>query len=207
MKPTTDQPLYQALSSLPEAPCSAESRDRARALSLAALRDSQRDCQIPSSRGQPDGVWGLRGWLTISTACLVAAWLWLLPVHPKPQTDSLVGVIGQIEALFPNQLDSVIVSAAGVTVNASDTPRPTYADQRIHLVLSGGGSGTADVQVVTYSGRRVCVPLSGKNLCLTPLLKGDGGVMVVTETQVFEQDAAVADGYRLHVSRMMEVTL
>lgn len=203
MKNSPADPLREALSHLQTPPCSDEARERALALSMAALRDGIRSARSSSSGGHLPAGWTGWRWLAAATACVVVALLWLLPRAPVPKADGIGPVFGQIEALFPNQLDSVVVSAAGVTVNTSDAPTANHADQRIRLWLSKGGSKAADVQVVTYSGRRVCVQLPGRELCLTPLLRGDGGVMVMTDTQVFEQDSALpVAGYRLHMSRM-----
>ena len=203
MKNSHDDPLRDALAHLQPAPCSDEARDRALALSLAALRDGMRDHRSSSSDGESHAARTVWWWLAAAAACIVAVSLSLLPRGPAPKTDGLGPVFGQIEALFPNQLDSVIVSAAGVTVNTSDTPTTTYADQRIRLLLSKAGSKTADVEIVTYSGRHVCVKVRGNDLCMTPLLTGDGGVMVVTDTQVLGQDSPLPfPGYRLHMSPM-----
>lgn len=200
--------MRDALAHLQPAPCSDEARELALALSLAALRDGIRTARPSPAGAQPPALWSGWRWLTAVTACvvtalLVAKSLWMPPRDPAPKLDGIGPVFAQIESLFPNQLDSVVVSAAGVTVNTSDTPTTTYADQRIRLVLSKAGSKSADVQVVTYSGRRVCVEVRGNDLCMTPLLTGDGGVMVVTDTQVLGQDAVLPfAGYRLHMSPM-----
>lgn len=209
MKISHDEPLRDALAHLQPAPCGDEARERALALALAALRDGIRDRKgdrRPSATGGESRSAGTVWWWlggAAAAACVVVVSLQLLPHRPVPKPDNIGPVFGQIEALFPNQLDSVIVSAAGVTVNTSDSPVENYADQRIRLVLNKAGSDTADVQVVTYSGRRVCVKVRGNDLCMTPLLTGDGGVMVVTDTQVFGQDAVLPfAGYRLHMSPM-----
>ena len=203
MKKSHDEPLRDALAHLQPAPCNDEARERALALSLAALRDGLRDRRSSASGGETRAAGTVWWWLAAAASCVVAVSLWLLPRGSVPKADGIGPVFGQIEALFLNQLDSVIVSAAGVTVNTSDNPTATYADQRIRLVLSKAGSKSADVQVVTYSGRRVCVKVRGSELCMTPLLTGDGGVMVVTDTQVLGQDSALPfAGYRLHISPM-----
>lgn len=208
MKNSHDDPLRDALAHLQPAPCSDDARDRALALSLAALPDGMRNPSSSSSDGESHAARTVWWWLAAAAACTVAVSLSLLPRGPAPKPDGLGPVFGQIEALFPNQLDSVIVSAAGVTVNTSDAPTTTYADQRIRLLLSKAGSKTADVQIVTYSGRRVCVKVRGNDLCMTPLLTGDGGVMVVTDTQVLGQDSPLPfPGYRLHMSPMKGAAL
>jgi len=212
MNTSPDDSLREALSHLQTPPCNGAARERALALSTAVLRDGMRARRSPFVAGQPSAGWSRWRWLAAAAACLIAALPWLLPrgpvPTPVPKADVMGAVFGEIETLFPNQLDSVVVSPAGVTVNTSDVPTTTHADQRIRLVLSRAGSEAADVQVVTYSGRRVCVQLPGRELCMTPLLRGDGGVMVVTDTQVFGQDSALpVAGYRIHMSRMKEQAL
>ena len=164
--------------------------------SLAALREGRRTAASASS---PRLAWGLVAGVAACLALVLAWW----PVPQGAKKVDVAQMLTDMEQLFPGQLNSVIVDGPEVTVDTSAEPIFPARDQRVCLTISKAGGA---IRVLTYSGRRVCMRMDGKDLCLTPLLKGDGTVFVLTDSQVFQQgDAMLASGHRLDMERMQEV--
>ena len=188
----------ELLSHLKTPPWSGAVRDHALTQALAAFCEARRSQTDASQRALP------RAWMILSAgaACvlLAAAW-WLQPRGTTP--DDSAAMFSEMEQLFPSQLDSVIVDGADVTVKTAAEPMMTPEDQRVCLTLS---KAHGSLRVLTYSGRRVCVPVDGSVLCLTPLLQGDGTVFVLTDTQIIQDGASILpSGHRLKMKRMAEV--
>lgn len=118
-------------------------------------------------------------WITAAATACVALALVLLSQHEDASTKVFV----ELENLFPGQLLAVIRSGDQTDLRLSALPNPELAsDQRIRITIRADGATT---DIFTYSGRRVCIPLKSGSLCLTPLLTGEGDVLVLTDDKAF----------------------
>lgn len=166
-------------------------KSRALASALAALNDGS---VRPASTA----------WKMIAVGGALAAFVLACVLLPaKKPSDDPAMMLSEMEKLFSGQLDSVILEGQNVAVNTAGVAAPTPEDQRICITIS---KSHGDVRVLTYSGRRVCLRLDGSEVCFTPLMKGDGTVFIVTDTQVIQNGAAaLPSGDRFEMRRMQEV--
>jgi len=148
------------------------STGRALERALIALRNSPRT-------GQAVRPAAFQLWITAAVAACVAVALMLT----ARREDTSTKVFVELESLFPGQILAFIRNGDETDLHLSAVPDPGRAsDQRIHITICANGLTT---EVLTYSGRRVCVPIESGSLCLTPLLTGEGDVLVLTDDKVF----------------------
>lgn len=155
-------------------PPAANESHSARALmrALAALRNAPEMGQKSS--------WRLRAALA-AAACAACALLIL--AFPWQEEDSSARVLTEMEHTFPGQLQAVIRNGSQTDLRLSTFPEKELStDQRVRVIVE---TGTETAEILTYSGRPVCIPLKSGSLCLTPLLTAKGEVLVVTEDNVF----------------------
>jgi hypothetical protein len=119
-----------------------------------------------------------------AAACAVLA----LVLHGQNQ-DSSARVFAELEHLFPGQLLAVVRSGEQTDLRLSAIPDPELStDQRVRITVRSGGETT---DILTYSGREVCIPLKSGALCLTPLVTGEGEVLVLTGDNAFTRSGSV----------------
>ncbi len=159
-------------------PTEDESRT-ARALdrSLVAFRNT------PEPERRPQRVaWILA--VAAATACVILA----LVLHVRHE-DSPARVFAELEHLFPGQLLAVVRNGERTDLRLSALSNPGLStDQRVHITVQSSGETT---DVLTYSGREVCIPLKSGSLCLTPLVTGEGDVLVLTDDSAFARSGRV----------------
>ena len=120
----------------------------------------------------------------------VAAIIWL--ATPPERVAAGTSVLAQIETLFPDQLDAVVERDGAVQLALAPAPRPS-SDQPVLVEFRRGAS---IVRVHSYSGRRVCIDLSGRPACFEALLSDAGQVIVAGDDFVWTpQDRVVARGW------------
>jgi hypothetical protein len=187
-------PLLDLMAPLRTPPVAVEKRDRALALALAALEQE--------ASGHHAGV-AWRPWVALAgSLCVVLVAAWWLHLAPSSNGDPAF-MLTEMEKLFPQQLDSVVVDGSEVQVNVAQSLAATPVDQRIRLVLQREGRSLG---VLTYSGRKVCLKLDGQEICLTPLLRGDGSVFVLTEGQVIQDHSSILPtGHHIDMEHLKEV--
>ena len=194
MNPPDDDFPRQLLQSLRTPPEDEEVRALALQKALHALQPPAR-LSTPLRRTAP--------WLAVAGAlgALVLAASWW-PRHASTHTprDSSLALMTEMEKLFPEQLDAVVGDGPEVDVDVATDAAPAAEDQRIRLTVE---HGPHHLQVLTYSGRRVCLDLGGQHVCLTPLLQGDGGIFVLTDQQVLRDGASLrTTGDHIHMRRL-----
>lgn len=159
-------------------PAADESR-KARALerSLVALRNAPRMERKPHRTA-----WAFAA--AAASACVALA----LVLHGQRE-DSSARVFAELEHLFPGQLQAVIRNGGQTDLRLSAVPNPELStDQRVRVTVRSGGE-TADV--FTYSGHEVCIPLKSGALCITPLVTGEGDVLVLAGDEAFTRNGRI----------------
>ena len=130
---------------------------------------------------------------------------WLLmprqaPVCPPHETIAAAPEISletlrEISQLFPGQLDAIIAGPNGLDLRLSDSGNPGATDQPVRVTLA---SNHEQRTIITYSGRSVNLDFAGSPRCITPLIDGDGAVIVLTSDHVFSPSlAASGEGFRV----------
>ena len=168
MKDSELQHLLQKL----VAPAANESHT-ARALdrSLVALRNSPK-----SDRKSGLGAWIFA--IAVAAACMVLA----IVFYSQPDDPR---VFAEIERLFPGQLLAVIQHGGKTDLSLASLPGPEFSpDQRVRITVRSGGE---TVNVLTYSGIKICVPLKSGSISLTPLVTGNREVLIITDEDAFER--------------------
>ena len=101
----------------------------------------------------------------------------------------------EISQLFPGQLDAIIAGPNGLDLRLSDSGIPGATDQPVRVTLASDGEQRT---IITYSGRSVNLDFAGSARCITPLIDGDGTVIVLTPDRVFSPAvAATGEGFRV----------
>lgn len=156
-------------------PPSESARERARFRALAALRAAP-DPAAPSSSGAAfpwkwiaaPGLAGLVGFLTI--------WIVAKPSQPD-DTQIASRILDQVERLFPGQVNAVIQRGGTVDVDLADT---VVGRGELPVVIEFV-RGDSVLRILSYSGRRVCVDLDGKQACFEALVTAEGKVILSGE--------------------------
>jgi hypothetical protein len=99
----------------------------------------------------------------------------------RPDTAEVGRWIAEIEELFHGQLDAVVAEGTRVELKLRDVPVALPTDQGIEMEFFHAGK---KCRMFTFSGRRVCLAFEGRSLCVTPLIQGDGSVIVMADDQV-----------------------
>ena len=119
-----------------------------------------------------------------ATACVAFAL-----VLRGQREDSSARVFAELEHLFPGQLQAVVRNGGQTDLSLSAIPDPELStDQRVRITVRSGGETT---DILTYSGREICVPLKSGPLCLTPLVTGEGNVLVLTGDSAFTRNGRI----------------
>jgi len=172
----------------PPAP-SDEGREDALRRALQALHEP-----APAPTGSNAVSWLLMGSLS-TAACLLIFFFWLGMFRPQSASPISSHVLAEVEQLFPNQVTAVILDRGNMRLVLADTPAEEAPDQRIRVTFT---KGNRSLDVLTYSGREVCVSLDGRQVCFTPLQSGEGDVFVETQNALFRgSDKTTIDGFEV----------
>lgn len=137
---------------------------------------------------------GIR-WLALSASVAVVAVCALIMMFP-PQWNSGNGSVSAVSPppilspadfteicrVFPGQIDAVICGATGIELRIAEKANIGLADQLVRITLCGAGSSSV---IFTYSGREVHAEFGGRRLSLTPLVNGEGDVIVLSPDRVY----------------------
>lgn len=146
--------------------------DRALERALIALRNA------PKTEEKSSWRFGVAIATAACVACVILAFFF-----NRQGEDSSERILTEMEHIFPGQLQAVILSGSRTDLRLSKFPENELStDQRVRVIVE---TGTETAEILTYSGRLVCIPLKSGPLCLTPLLTAEGEVIVVTEDIAF----------------------
>jgi hypothetical protein len=174
-----DQSLRDAILPLRVPSLNDADRDFALSRALAAMKQPDQPLRATKSRRWVLPVGSLAG------ATALAAMLTYFTASDQPASqDPTAEVFEEMSLLFPHQLEAVIEKEDGVDVRLTAAPVDLHEDQSLRIELDRGNDSLV---VYTFSGNEVCLDLDGHAFCFTPLLTGDGSVLVVTEDEVIEE--------------------
>jgi hypothetical protein len=198
MKP---DPL-KSLPGLWPAPKPSESiRARARHRALLALQLP--DSSEPTHAETPLFLWSWRWTLVLGALVATLTVLWL---RTPGDTEDVAGdrqILRQMEKLFPNQVDAVVVQNGKVDLSIAQDP-VVGTDQPILLVFK---RGEETIRVLSYSGHHVCLALGNTRNCFEILETPSGGVILEADNQVWLSSShPVMAGYSVR-AQVMEVPL
>ncbi|WP_038172116.1 hypothetical protein [Verrucomicrobium sp. BvORR106] len=194
-----DEWMKEVVAGVHAAPADPKVKREARRRALAALGDDRPE----PARNVPVQAWMLISTVTVAVALVVLAADALLFHESKSGPAGRPQLLTEMEKLFPRQLDAVIRDGDKVDVELLESPRDTAADQRILVTLHDKGR---KIEVFTYSGHEVCLDRAGAHVCFTPLLTGDGAVLVVTDGMVMQSpDEATLAGFHWSAQSLPEV--
>jgi len=127
-------------------------------------------------------------------AAVVFGLLWFVRPHASTEPQPSAKLLTEMEALFPGQVDAVILKGDDVSLDLSATPAPRSL-QPLVVTLS---RGSQTVQVLAYSGSKVCVQLDGRKECFETLVTAEGKVILSGDDFIWNDDTPrrVA-GYRV----------
>lgn len=124
--------------------------------------------------------WGFRVGLAAAACAACAAFV--LVFHGE-SAEASARILTEMEQVFPGQLQAVILNGSQTDLRLSTFPENGLAtNQRVRVIVETANGTT---EILTYSGRRICIPLKSGTLCLTPLLTAQGDVLVVTDDNAF----------------------
>lgn len=134
-------------------------------------------------------------WLTLRQAPVGAPYK-TIATAPQISLDTLC----DISQLFPGHLDAIIAGPNGLDLRLSDACTPGATDQAVQVTLVSAGERCT---IITYSGRSVSLDFAGALRCITPLIDGDGAVIVLTSDHVFPPaSAASGEGFRVDATTL-----
>jgi hypothetical protein len=185
--------LRRHLNKWPVSTVSKAARSRARHRSLLAFQQARSfSSELPE--GQRVFTWKWVGWaaLIVSAAVITIFLAW-----PQPTQENLASdrkMLRQMEALFPQQLDSVVEENGKINLSVNSTAM-VGSDQPIVVVFR---KNEQSIRVLSYSGHQVCVLLGKEHRCFDILATPSGGVLLVTNDQILNaqgQGRSVVAGY------------
>jgi hypothetical protein len=172
MNPNEQAPdqILRALLPLRIEPVAESVREKACYRALVAFRNAP---PVAKPRNQ------IFKWLLLLTS--VAALILVTTFVMKPA--SLTGrdnskLFSEVENMFEGKLIAAIKDGDSLDLRIADSSAPLAMDQRILLTLK---KGSHLIQVLTYSGREIRLSLNGRPVMVTPLVSGDGSILLVTD--------------------------
>lgn len=108
-------------------------------------------------------------------------------------------ILRQMQQLFPNQVDAVVVENGKVELSIAQSPT-VGSDQPVVVVFKRGEDS---IKVLSYSGHRICVALGGERNCFDILATPTGGVILEAADQVWlSSNHPVVAGYVVHAETL-----
>jgi hypothetical protein len=108
---------------------------------------------------------------------LAVALTWQMWPHPSSSREDVAAdqkVLQQMQALFPHQVNAVVVENGKVDLSVTQSPA-VGSDQPIVIVFRRDDK---IIRVLSYSGHHVCLPLGGREHCFEILATTNGGVIL-----------------------------
>ena len=180
---TPDQ-ILRTLLPLPIEPVAESVREKARHRALLAFRNAPTMATKPRHQ--------IFKWFLILTSVAVLILVTTLTMRTAPHTGTDSSrLFSEVEKMFGGKLIAAVKDGDSLDLKVADSSVPLAMDQRILLTLK---RGSHIIQVLTYSGREVSLNLNGHPLVVTPLVSGDGSVLLVTDHNLFagNQDSKIA---------------
>jgi hypothetical protein len=200
-----DRAMRDVLSHLPVPEAAEDHADETLRLALQALhapRNRSTDSTAADDSPSPFR-WAIAGGLGLATASVVLAWTHLRSLDAgKNDHQPPVELLAEVESLFPGQVAAVVSDGRETRVELTDAPMETGTptDQRVRVTLT---KGTESLDVLTYSGRKVCVSLGDREVCLTPLIDQEGAIFLMTDTSVVQPASGeTVAGFHLTVEHL-----
>jgi len=196
-----DDDLRRQFRKLPVPEASESARARARRRALIAFQ--QGGAIQPEESAWKGLVWSWRGALALALIFGLLPVLFLMhPAAPENLANDRQ-LLQQVEKLFPNQINAVVVENGEVDLSIAQSP-VVGADQPVLLVFK---RGQELIRVLSYSGHRVCLMLDEKKNCLEILATPTGGVILESDDQVWlASDHPHIAGYSVR-AQSLEVSL
>jgi hypothetical protein len=172
-----DDDLRQKLAALSVAPPDETARARARQRVLLAFG-------TPANRRQQRRA--ALGWTAgaLATAVVLAVALFSWPQPATRSRPDDAALLGQMETLFPGQLNAIIERGANVQVDLAAAPGAA-SNQPLWIEFR---RGTDRIRVLGFSGRQVCVDFAGRRVCFEPLLDEHGAVILTGDDFIWTPD-------------------
>lgn len=173
-------------------------RERALQHALMALRNRASD-EAPGDFFQH---WLKVFVLPAMALVLMLAWaMW--PGGATDEATADLQVLNEVAELFPNTLDAVVEQDGRVDVQLTGNEVPA-SEQPLVVVLR---KGREVLRVLSYSGREVCLNLSGRKVCVEVLTDDEGQVIIAGDNYLWsEQNPYLLNGYHVE-ARSLGVTL
>jgi hypothetical protein len=159
-----------------QTPASSDSiREKARHRALSAFRN-----QTVPEQSHRRHSW----WVYSSASVIGLIVIMLLAIVPRRElrTEN-IHVFSEVESMFSGRLLAAIKDGDHLDLKLSDSAETHPDDQRILITLR---KKTRQIQIVTYSGQPVDLKLDGHTEALTPMLTGDGSVIIVTDHDLIQ---------------------
>jgi hypothetical protein len=189
-----DLSLKDALSHLRVPTVETSDCDLALARALTALKQPDRSAVVRQSRRWVIPLSSLAG-----ATGLAAILLFFSVSEPPASQNHTAEVFEEMSLLFPQQLEAVIEKEGEVDVRLTEAPVDLHDDQGLRIEVDRGDDSLV---VYTFSGNEVCLDLDGTSFCFTPLITGDGSVLVVTDDEVIEDfEKSDVRGFRISAKR------
>ncbi len=146
-------------------------------------------------------------WLTPAlTALVILLGVYILVQPSQPDKKSLSHyseVLEEIDLLFPGRISSLIWKNGELAVEISE---PTGdSGHPIEILLT---KGDEHIQVISYSGQKVCLDMKGRKACFEVLYSGsENEVFLVGREFIWTpQEHSTFEGYRIQVHSMKKVS-
>ena len=114
------------------------------------------------------------GVLAVALAGALAWQMWTRPTSSREDVAADQKVLQQMQALFPRQVNAVVVDNGKVDLSVTQSPA-VGSDQPIVVVFR---HDDRIIRVLSYSGHHVCLPLGGREHCFEILATTNGGVIL-----------------------------
>ncbi len=200
-----NDPLTAEMSKLRVPPPKPAAREHALHGARMALRQSPAFEAAVSSQGKGRSFVlnrGITGLLTALAALIVAVVVWRpersgqIEALDARSTEIDRTVLGQIEALFGPRLKAVVEGPRAVpdVLLSDDAQGDAGLLQPVLIEFRRAGE---TVRVLGYSGRAVCIQLSGRQTRFEPLATGDGEVILSGEGFCWTPRDRELSGYRV----------
>ena len=169
-------------------------RERTLHRSLIALRHAGNAGEAREQTERSPVFWRWAVVVCVLGAVSLALWPGGRPVLTNDGLAAWRKTFRQMEILFPGQLNAVIEQDGDVELDlAAESATPS--EQPVLVEFS---RGSHVLRVLSYSGRRVCVTLDGRNTCFEALVTGDGNVILTWDDFLWvSQNPMPRAGYRM----------
>jgi hypothetical protein len=189
--------LHQRLNNLAVPKASESARSRARHRALIAFE--QRDFDVSKPVANNAHVLNWRYVVALIGLGLIASFFFHRPHAAKENLAYDRQILGQMEKLFPNQVDSVVEENGKIDLSVTQTST-VGSDQPVLVVFR---KNAQSIRVLSYSGHHVCVALGKEHRCFDILATPSGGVILEADDKVWlNSERPVVAGYSIHAQTL-----